>query len=223
MPDANLVRSASLGRLVRTGSWEEQSRGTYTRIVTALDAQNASDALDFVTFFLQEAKVIFSMYTQINPDLRAFLESKGVPNEEVAQIDQRVIDLLVLPDGSRFDREPMLAEVESLTAASTAAIAAGEWSAARASVDAMREVWRQVKDRDGDHSYGLIDATVLRLGEGIIGEMWDAVIRPLFNWRYAKFDVASQPWDDSLDQLMMVACESMRAHLVGVDRTGDFE
>jgi len=223
VPEANLVHSASLGRLVRTGSWEEQSRGTYTRIVTALDAQNASDAHDFVTFFLQEAKVIFSMYTQINPDLRSFLESKGVPVEEVAQIDQRVIDLLRLPDGSLFDREPMMAQVEALAATSSAAIAKGEWAEALANVEAMREVWRQVKDRDGDHSYGLIDATVSQLGEAIIGEMWDSVIRPLFNWRYARFDVASQPWDASLDQLMMVSCESMRAHLVGVDRTGDFE
>jgi hypothetical protein len=223
VPEANLVHSASLGRLVRTGSWEEQSRGTYTRIVTALAAQNASDAHDFVAFFLQEAKVIFSMYTQINPDLRAFLSSKGASDEEVAQVDRRVVDLLRLPDGSPFDRESMIAQVEALAESSAAAIAAGEWVVARASVDAMREVWRQVKDRDGDHSYGLIDAIVARLGEAIIGEMWDSVIRPLFNWRYSKFDVASQPWDDSLDQLMMVACESMRAHLVGVDRTGDFE
>ena len=208
---------------MRTGSWDEQSRGTYTRIVTALDDRDVLSANDFVAFFLQEAKVIFSMYTQINPDLRAFLASKGLSTDEVAQIDQRVVDLLHLPDGSPFDRDAMIAEVEALAATSTAAIAAGEWSAARARVDSMREVWRQVKDRDGDHSYGLIDATVARLGEGIIGEMWDSVIRPLFNWRYAKFDVATQPWDDSLEQLMMVACESMRAHLVGVDRTGDFE
>ena len=120
MPEGNLVHSASLGRLVRTGSWEEQSRGTYTRIVTALDAQNASDAHDFVAFFLQEAKVIFSMYTQINPDLRAFLSSKGVTNEEVAQVDRRVVDLLRLPDGSPFDRESMIAEVETLAASSAA-------------------------------------------------------------------------------------------------------
>jgi hypothetical protein len=217
------VHSESLGRMVRTGTWEEQSRGTYTKIVEAVAARSVEDSTQFVAFFLQEAKVIYSMYTQINPDLRGFLLSQGVSAEEVAQIDQSVVDLLVLPNGEPFERDLMIAEVEVLAESSRVAIAAGDWTAAQAAIDAMRELWRQVKDRDGDHSYGLIDAIVVRLGEAVIGEMWDSVIRPLFNWRYASFDVAAQPWSDSLDQLMMVACESMRAHLVGVDRTGDFE
>jgi hypothetical protein len=217
------IHSDSLGRVVRTGTWEEQSRGTYSKIADAIAGERPDEAAQYVDFFVQEAKVIYSMYTQINPDLRAFLASKGVSDEEVAEVDRAVVDLLVLPDGEPFDRDRMIAEVEEIAGRSKSAIEAEEWTRALDEVDRMREVWRQVKDRDGDHSYGLIDAIVVRLGESTIGEMWDSVIKPLFDWRYSKFDVASQPWGDSLNQLMMVACESMRAHLVGVDRTGDFE
>ena len=64
---------------------------------------------------------------------------------------------------------------------------------------------------------------VKRLGESSIGAMWDKVIMPLFIWRYEKFDISKYPWADSLDTLMLVACEAMRGHLVGPERTGDFE
>jgi hypothetical protein len=53
--------------------------------------------------------------------------------------------------------------------------------------------------------------------------MWDKVLLPLFAWRYEKFDIDKYPWDDGLEVLMLVACEAMRGHLVGPERTGDFE
>jgi hypothetical protein len=64
---------------------------------------------------------------------------------------------------------------------------------------------------------------VARLGEAAIGRMWEKVLLPLFAWRYEKFDIDKYPWDDGLEILMLVACEAMRGHLVGPERTGDFE
>lgn len=217
------VESASLGRTVRKGSWEDQAVGTYTKLRDCIAAHRADEAAEYLAFFQQEAKVIFALYTQINPDLRSFLESKGMTPERVGEVDAEVLDLLRLPDGEPFDRDALMRDVTARADECTSALVEADWASALMSADAVRETWRRVKDRDGDHSYGLIDAVTKAYGEGVIGEMWDFVIRPLFNWRYASFDVSSQSWDKSLDQLMMVACESMRAHLVGVDRTGDFE
>lgn len=224
MSKTNLfTHSEALGRTVRTGSWDEQSVGTYSRTREAIVDGALEDAAGLVDFFVQEAKVLFALYTQINPDIRAFMTSKGLSSDEVDAVDRAVLDLLALPDGRSFERDAMLARVEQLAAECTSALASGDPNLALDRLDLLKETWRQVKDRDGDHCYGLIDAVVRRFGEAAIGDMWETVIRPLFVWRYAKFDVALQPWEESLDVLMMVACESMRAHLVGVERTGDFE
>ena len=224
VPDSSLfLHSDSLGRKVRTGSWQDQSVGTYTKLSACIASREASTAISYVEFFLQEAKVIYALYTQINPDLRAFMHSRGMSAAEVSDADRNVVDLLRLPSGEPFDRDALMSDVEQHARLCSDAIDADQWAAADENAEAMRETWRRVKDRDGDHSYGLIDAIVKRFGEGVIGDMWDSVIRPLFNWRYANFDIAKRPWDESLDQLMMVACESMRSHLVGVERTGDFE
>ena len=53
--------------------------------------------------------------------------------------------------------------------------------------------------------------------------MYDRVLLPLFAWRYEKFDIDKHPWDEALETLMLVACEAMRGHLVGPERTGDLE
>lgn len=217
------TESAALGRQVRAGSWADQAVGTYTKARDAIGRRASAEAIEYLDFFLFEANVIFGMYTQINPDLRAFMADKGMSADLIAECDARVVALLDLPSGEPFDRDVLMAQVEAAGAACRSAIEAQDWEAAAASLEDARETWRRVKDRDGDHSYGLIDVIVTHLGESAIGEMWDAAIRPLFNWRYSSFDIANRAWEESLDQLIMVACESMRAHLVGLDRTGDFE
>ena len=95
--------------------------------------------------------------------------------------------------------------------------------AALEKLDELKETWRRCHDRDVDHTYGLMSEIVKHLGEGSIGPMWDKVLLPLFSWRYEKFDIDKHPWEEALDTLMLVACEAMRGHLVGPERTGDFE
>ena len=87
----------------------------------------------------------------------------------------------------------------------------------------MKETWRQCHDRDVDHTYALMSLVKEQLGEAAIRDMYDRVLLPLFVWRYEKFDIDKYPWDESLEILMLVACEAMRGHLVGPERTGDME
>ena len=86
-----------------------------------------------------------------------------------------------------------------------------------------KETWRRCHDRDVDHVYGLMSLVKEQLGEQAIRDMYDVVLLPLFAWRYAKFDIDKHPWDEALEVLMLVACEAMRGHLVGPERTGDME
>ena len=90
-------------------------------------------------------------------------------------------------------------------------------------LDVAKETWRQCHDRDVDHTYALMSLVLEELGEPAVRDMYDRVLLPLFVWRYEKFDIDKHPWDEALETLMLVACEAMRGHLVGPERTGDFE
>ena len=131
--------------------------------------------------------------------------------------------MATLPDGSpwqpRKHWDRFLSEVQDFTAATYRE----QPSEAKRRLDVMKETWRQCHDRDVDHTYALMSLVKEQLGEPAIRDMYDRVLLPLFVWRYEKFDVDKYPWDESLEILMLVACEAMRGHLVGPERTGDME
>ena len=139
-----------------------------------------------------------------------------------ARNDQAVA-VAALPDGSawhpRKQWDRFLSEVQDFTAATYRE----QPEEAKRRLDVMKETWRQCHDRDVDHTYALMSLIKEQLGEAAIRDMYDRVLLPLFVWRYEKFDVDKYPWDESLEILMLVACEAMRGHLVGPERTGDME
>ncbi|HTT90801.1 MAG TPA: hypothetical protein VMF65_14710 [Acidimicrobiales bacterium] len=223
MPESELQYSKALGRRVRTGSWREQVVSTYRRILEAIDEGRWGPAAKLANYFVEEAEVCFAIYRQWIPDLRAHMLARGVPTAEVERADRLILDKLRLPDGTDFDRyeqwDNFRAKVEGLVE-SLHKERAGE---AKSRLDEAKETWRRLHDRDVDHSYGLMDEIVTRFGESEIGAMWDRVLMPLFAWRYEKFDISKHEWGEALDNLMLVAIEAMRGHLVGPERTGDVE
>lgn len=215
--------SSALGRRVRTGPWSEQVVSTYRKIREAIEAGSWDDAAKLANYFVDEAEVCFAIYRQWIPDLQAFLVEQGTSPEELAEIDRGIMDKVRLPDGSDFDRyrqwDKFRSEVQEFVALSYRQ----QTEAALTKLDECKETWRQTHDRDVDHSYGLMHEIVERHGEASIGPMWDKVLMPLFAWRYAKFDISKHPWEEALGNLMLVAIEAMRGHLVGPERTGDVE
>jgi len=213
----------ALGRRIRTGTWEEQRVSTYSKIQEAIAAADWDTAASLGNYFVDEANVCFTLYRQWIADLNGFLSDKGTTADEIDTVNDHIVNLLALPDGSpwqpRRQWDTFLREVETFVAHAHRR-EAGE---ALEALDEMKETWRRCHDRDVDHTYGLMSEIAARHGESSIREMWDRVLVPLFNWRYAKFDIDEYPWDQSLDVLMLVACEAMRGHLSGPERTGDFE
>jgi len=221
--ETTIEYSTSIGRRVRLGSWEDQKVSTYRKLHDALDAEDWDFALELAHYFVDEASVCYGIYRQWIPDLRAFLLENGITREELAQIDQEIQSKLTLPEGDPWDHLHQWHLVRTQGEELARLIAVHDLAAAHSQVDLVKETWRRCHDRDVDHTYGLMSAVVARLGEAAIGRMWDRVIMPLFTWRYEKFDIDKYPWADALDTLMLVACEAMRGHLVGPERTGDFE
>jgi hypothetical protein len=215
--------SAPLGRRVRLGSWEDQRISTYSKIQDALDAEQWDFAAELAHYFIDEASVCYGIYRQWIPDLRAFLRENGISTEDLAAIDADILSKLDLPEGSTWNASLQWHLVRTQGENLVRLIHLQQAADAHAQLVELKETWRRCHDRDVDHTYGLMSAIVERLGEAAISRMWDKVILPLFIWRYEKFDIDKYPWADSLDTLMLVACEAMRGHLVGPERTGDFE
>lgn len=223
MADTQIAFLDALGRRVRQGSWKDQSVSTYRKTIAALEEDRWSDAASLGNYFVDEANVCFTLYRQWIADLTGFLVDKGVPPAEVRADDAQIVALLALPDGSPYDSrrhwDRLLSQVETFVAHAHRE----QRAQALVGLDTMKETWRQCHDRDVDHVYGLMSQVKTRFGEDAIGEMYQRVLLPLFAWRYDKFDVDKHPWDEGLEVLMLVACEAMRGHLAGPERTGDFE
>ena len=139
------------------------------------------------------------------------------------EIESKLIDVLVRPDGRPYDRNFMWNEFREGVESFVAHCHRSNADAALADLDVFVETWRQLHDRDVDHTYGLMHEVIEHLGERAIGEMYDVLLVPLFTWRYEKFDIDKSPWDEALQLLMQVCFEAARSHLFGPGRRGDME
>ena len=223
MGDTRLEYSPAVGRRVRLGSWEDQKISTYRKIREAVGEGRWDDAAELGNYFVDEAKVCFAIYRQWIPDLNAFLAENGVPRDELDAANAEIVAKLDLPDGRPWDPFRQWHDFVTQVEEFVALVHREQGAAALDKLDELKETWRRCHDRDVDHTYGLMSEIVKRLGESSIGAMWEKVLLPLFTWRYEKFDIDKYAWDEGLETLMLVACEAMRGHLVGPERTGDFE
>jgi hypothetical protein len=215
--------SDSLQRRVRLGTWEDQKVSTYSKILESLEKGDWDEAAALAAYFVDEAAVCWHLYRQWLLDLEGFLRDQGTSETDLEGVRAQLTELIRLPDGALFDSHEMWARFNSLIEEVIAASSAHDAVAAAARMIEAKEVWRQTHDRDVDSTYCYMSETAQRFGDDAIPLMYERVLLPLFAWRYEKFDIDKHPWDEGLETLMYVACEAMRGHLVGPERTGDFE
>jgi hypothetical protein len=216
--------SETLGRRVRSdATWADAAVSTYTKAAEAINAGEWNRAAEYVDFFVDEAAVIYGVFRGLIPDAISFLAARGVARPQLLDINRRLLDLIRLPDGRPFVARSRWADFQAEVRECTLACGANDHDLALAQLAELKEIWRQIQDRDVDHLYGLLNEAVVLWGEPVVGEFWDAIIGPLFESRYEKFDVARRPWEDSLWTNVYLAFEAMRGHLVGPDREGNME
>ncbi len=223
MADTQIAFTELLGRRVRMGPWEDQKISTYRKILDALAEHRWDNAAALEAYFIDEANVCFTLYRQWIGDLNGYLTDKGVSAAKIRDRNEQAVRVAKLPDGSPWEPrrhwDRFLSEMQQTTAATYRE----KPEEAQQLLDVAKETWRQCHDRDVDHTYALMSLVLEELGEPAVRDMYERVLLPLFVWRYEKFDIDKHPWDQALETLMLVACEAMRGHLVGPERTGDFE
>jgi hypothetical protein len=217
-----LGRSEALGRQVRIDSPASLASGTYNKIRDALTENDLDAARSLIDFFVDEARIIFDIYTQWRRDIRRYLDSKLA--HDLLEQEVRQIQLLVAGahPGMGDSRDEAWAAICSSAAQlkTLAPLAAHRFEA----LDEVRERWRTLHDSDVDYMMGLMDIVVHRLGEASLGEMYeDWVIGEWFDTRYARFDVAKTSWSEAFRLIVYLTFESMHGHLSGPDRDGSIK
>ena len=67
----------------------------YDHVVPYRDRQD-------VDFFVDEAAVIWGFFRGLIPDAIVFLEQRGVPRDELTELNRSILAMLDLPDGRPF-------------------------------------------------------------------------------------------------------------------------
>jgi hypothetical protein len=224
-PPAVLTWSDELGKRIRRGDAAEQAVSTVTKIEQAIDAGQWEPAAQLVDYFMEEAKVVFVIYTWWTEGFEELLTVKGVPKEEADAEVARLRQLLAFPDGGAFDPEPRWLALGAEAGAFANALRAFLISAdeAYARLDSLREGWREIHDLYADYQAGLLKFVADRFGEAAIEECFRHVLEPYLRERYGPFDMRLRPYEETVFRNAYLSYEAMRAHLCGADRRGELE
>jgi hypothetical protein len=217
-----LGTSEVLGRRVRIDPPASLASGTYRKIREALTEGDGEAADALVDFFIDEARIIFDIYTQWRRDIRRYLDARIGGDPLVSEI-QRIQELVsAAHPGLDPSRE---AAWESVCSSAARLKASREESGRRLELlDDLRERWRALHDGDVDFIMGLMDVVVRRLGEEALGEMYENwVVGDWFNTRYARFDLSKTTWEEAFRLIVYLSFEAMHGHLSGPGRDGSIE
>src|SRR5215469_4158046 len=216
-----------------------QTESTYDLARGAISAGDAAEGVRRIRQLLDEATEGRELFPLFIERARRFLLDRGVPPAAVSDEERRILSLLGATEG-RARREggaskaprrragdtdalDMLREwaaVLEVAARAERACLAGDGQAASDLVEEVRSAWMAVHDRFCDITCGLFSLAAERLGESVVGAMWDDVIGDMYPSRDA-YDRDRRPWAESVALLLEDAAVSLRGHLSGPQRTGE--
>lgn len=220
---AELIWSEELGKRVRTGDWAEQAVPTVTLIEAAIREDDSEHAAQLIDYFMEEAKVVYDIYRVWLDGLQEWLLTSGVRQDELEEHIASLATLLALPDGTRFDPQPLWSRLGAHAGRLANELRVGGASGASAQVDEIREDWRRLHDRWVDLLSGLFTFVVKRFGEDRLEDAYRHLLEPYVQNRYMPFDLHEHRYEDTLYRNLYTAFEAMRAHLVGPSRRGDVD
>ena len=223
--ETRLEYSPAVGRRVRLGSWEDQKISTYRKIREALEESRWDDAAELCNYFVDEASVCFAIYRQWIPDLNGFLAENGVPRDEIDAANAEIVAKLDLPDGRALGSVPPVARLplrrsrssSHSPTARTRAAALAKLDEPEGDLAPLPRPRRRphLRADERDRRAASARARSARCGTRCCCRSSPGATRSSTS--------TSTPGKRALETLMLVACEAMRGHLVGPERTGDFE
>lgn len=215
-----LVHHPGVGAKIRAGGWADHAASTYALATMALAEGRGADAAELARYTVQEALEAYELFTAWCREIPAFLALRGVAAEVIAGEAARLVALSAGAGGTVFDADAGWQRYRALVEAFAGGAVAGQGKPAL--LEEAREAWRDTHDRLCDGVYFWIDAAACYLGEDSVGELWDVLMQPMYDY-YIRYDTDVHPWPRSFDLLMHYALEGLRGHLSGPGRTGTVE
>jgi hypothetical protein len=197
-----------------------QTESTYELACRAIAAGDTTEGVRRIRQLLDEATEGRELFPLFIERARRFLLDRGVPPAAVSDEERRILSLLGATGQDALDMSRQWAEVLELAARAERACRAGDGHSASALVGELRSTWMAVHDRFCDITCGLFSLAAERLGESVVGAMWDDAIGDMYPSRDA-YDRARRPWAESVTLLLADAAASLRGHLSGPRRTGE--
>jgi hypothetical protein len=213
-PPAVLTWSDELGKRIRRGDAGEQAVSTVRKIEESIATGQWEPAAQLVDYFMEEAKVVFVIYTSWSEGFEDFLARRGVPVDETASAFRRALE----PERRWL---ALGAEAGELANGLRAFLISAE--DARRRLDALREGWRTLHDDYADYQARLLKFVAERFGEAALGDCYRHVLGPYLRERYGPFDVRLRPYEETLFRNAYLSYEAMRSHLCGPGRRGELE
>lgn len=225
MADTLSAEAVAPARKPRHATFAEQLVPTISLVRGAIEAGDQAAAIGWIDYAdFEWVGSNFGFYTQWHDAAFAFLRAKGLTEADLIGVQA---DLLLLVNeswqgGVPYDRLAELARYRLLKARLVRELNAPA-EVALATLQAWKEQWRSIHDRDVDYASGLMNVARMRFGEASLNEMLRASITDRFDFRYARYDVSRFPWLQAFDDLVHASIETQRGHLVGKDREGVVE
>jgi hypothetical protein len=212
-----VVEWAPAGHAVRTGDWARQAQSTPDRIEIALRERRLADAAALGRHLITEAQEIHDLWTAWAAAVPEILRRRGVAPERIAAAASRVVAASGATD-SEGDWRRFLDAVEAFARGCEA----GARDADGDRIAAALRAWRTAHDRHRDLVAAWIAEAVEELGEHELGELWrelqaDGIAA------YARYDVATTPWEDSFAFAVQTAIEGVHGHLGGPRGRGEVD
>ena len=210
----------SLGRLARTGTWEQLAQGTFRSAIERLAAGDTAAAADLVAVSVLEADELRDIYQRWPAATTEWLLDRGVSAEAIGA---EIVRLGLSIGASAL--EGIQAHWPQFTAAVDKAVADCESGAGTAAdaIEHARAVWQSIHDRAVDRVSGVIDIAVRLAGEDCLGALWDFLMDDWYRVHESRYALTNQPWPQSAHQLMVAIVDGFHAHLTGTGRQGDIE
>lgn len=209
----------------RHPTFAEQLRPTIDLVRSSIRARDEQSAIRWIDYADYEwVGSNFDFYTQWHAGALAFLRERGIAEDDLegAQADLALLVNEGWQPGVAYDRGAEWRRYRALKARLVRELNAPV-DVALATLDAWKELWRSIHDRDVDYASGLMNVARQRLGESALEDLLRHSIVDRFDFRYARYDVSRVSWEQAFEDLVHASIETQRGHLVGPGREGVIE
>lgn len=210
----------SLGRVARTGTWGELSRGTFRCAAEAAAESRWEAAAELIEVSVAEADELRDVYERWPATILDWIRDRGVVPDVIDDALARLSELIGAEAMSGIQAEWPLFTAAVRRAAHACRTAQ---ASAVAEIERARLQWMGVHDRAVDRVSGMVDVAVRTVGEDSLGDLWNFLMSDWYDLHARRYSLAAQPWQDSAHQLMIAIVDGFHAHLTGTGRQGDIE